>query len=87
MKRPLRTMEVAELIVGICTRSSLPLTKPSRSSFSNTASKLAYETDRRMEASFKINAFLLSMLQLIPHPWVVALLLDVLIMLRYQISR
>lgn len=42
MNRPLSTPEVAELMVGTGTRSSLPCTKPTRSSFSNTAIRFRY---------------------------------------------
>lgn len=48
MKRLLRIVEVAEQMVGTFTISSLPLIKPTRSSFSNTAIKFCCLTHTRI---------------------------------------
>lgn len=47
MKRFLRTMEDAELIVGSWTISSFPLTTPTRSSFSKTAARFFCHKERQ----------------------------------------
>lgn len=50
MKRFLSTVAVGGLMVGICTTSSLPLTTPTRSSFSKTAARFCCHTENaRME--------------------------------------
>lgn len=49
MKRLFRTVDVAVLMVGICTMFSLPLKKPADSSFSNTADRFSCQTHKTLK--------------------------------------